>query len=145
MKNYSQQLKVAKLLLMLLVTQVVSAQDYFQQEVNHVIQVKLNDKNHTLSAFEEIEYINNSPNSLDTIYMHLWPNAYKSTFSALGRQKMSDILVEGSDIIILAIAVLWVGNLITNHVALLERRSGHETIDLCSRSRSVVVFLLDAA
>ena len=66
------------------------AQHYFQQEVNHRINVRLNDKSHTLSAFEEIEYINNSPYSLDTIYFHLWPNAYESSFSALGRQKLAD-------------------------------------------------------
>jgi hypothetical protein len=68
----------------------IFGQSYFQQEVNHTIKVKLNDKNHTLSAFEEIEYKNNSSVDLDTIYMHLWPNAYQSTFSALGRQKMED-------------------------------------------------------
>ena len=48
------------------------AQNYWQQEVNYTITVKLNDENHTLSAFEEFEYINNSPNSLDSIYIHLY-------------------------------------------------------------------------
>ena len=76
--------------LLLLLPFSVLSQGYFQQEVNHTIQVTLNDKNHTLSAYEEIEYTNNSPVDLDTIYMHLWPNAYQSTFSALGRQKMAD-------------------------------------------------------
>ncbi len=66
------------------------AQVYFQQEVNHTIRVKLNDTKHTLSAYEEIEYTNNSPDNLDTLYFHLWPNAYKSTFSELGRQKLED-------------------------------------------------------
>lgn len=66
------------------------AQDYFQQEVNHTIRVRLDDKNHVLSAYEEIEYTNNAPTDLDTIYMHLWPNAYQSTFSALGRQKIEN-------------------------------------------------------
>lgn len=62
-------------------------QNYWQQEVNYNIQVKLNDKNHTLSAFEEFEYINNSPNTLDKIYIHLWPNAYRNGKTALGKQK----------------------------------------------------------
>lgn len=62
-------------------------QDYFQQEVNYTIQVSLNDKNHTLSAFERFEYVNNSPQTLDFLYIHLWPNAYRSQTSALGRQK----------------------------------------------------------
>jgi len=42
----------------------LSAQEYFQQEVNYKIDVKLNDKTHELSAFETIEYINNSPDDL---------------------------------------------------------------------------------
>lgn len=61
-------------------------QEYFQQEVNYTINVKLNDKTHNLSAYEEFEYINNSPNSLEFIYVHLWPNAYKNKETALGQQ-----------------------------------------------------------
>ncbi len=63
------------------------AQNYWQQEVNYTIAVKLNDKNHTLSAFEEFEYINNSPNQLDFLYIHLWPNAYQNEKTALGKQQ----------------------------------------------------------
>jgi len=59
----------------------------WQQEVNFKIQVRLNDENQTLSAFEEIEYINKSPKTLDTIYMHLWPNAYRNYRSALAKQQ----------------------------------------------------------
>ena len=54
------------------------SQNYFQQEVNTTINVILNDKNNTLSAFEEIEYINHSPDSLEYIFMHIWPNAYRN-------------------------------------------------------------------
>jgi hypothetical protein len=32
----------------------ISAQDYFQQQVNYIINVELNDKNHTLIAEEII-------------------------------------------------------------------------------------------
>lgn len=70
-------------------TQLFS-QTYWQQEVNYTIQVKLNDKNHTLSAFEEFEYVNNSPNTLDKIYVHLWPNAYRNGKTALAKQKYKD-------------------------------------------------------
>ena len=35
-------------------------QEYFQQEVNYVISVELDDEKHTLSGHEDIEYINNS-------------------------------------------------------------------------------------
>lgn len=61
---------------------------YFQQEVNYKINVRLNDKTHELSAYEEIQYINNSNTSLPYIYFHLWPNAYKNHKSALAKQKL---------------------------------------------------------
>lgn len=64
------------------------AQDYFQQEVNYVIDVKLNDVTHELTANETIEYTNNSPDELPFIWMHLWPNAYEDYTSALGQQML---------------------------------------------------------
>ncbi len=63
-----------------------SQQTYFQQEVNYTIDAKLNDVQHSLSAFEKIQYINNSPNTLHFIYFHLWPNAYKNKSTALAKQ-----------------------------------------------------------
>lgn len=63
-----------------------NGQEYFQQEVNTTLKVKLNDKNHTLSAFERIEYINHSPDTLNFIYLHLWPNAYSNNSTAMGKQ-----------------------------------------------------------
>jgi hypothetical protein len=62
------------------------AQTYFQQEVNYTIDVSLDDLNHEISAFETIEYHNNSKVTLDTIYIHLWPNAYKHTETELAQQ-----------------------------------------------------------
>jgi hypothetical protein len=64
-----------------------TAQNYWQQEVNYTIKVKLNDKDHTLSGYEEFEYVNNSPNELDRLYIHLWPNAYRNGKTALGKQQ----------------------------------------------------------
>ncbi len=63
-----------------------SQKTYWQQEVNFKINVRLDDKTHTLHAFESFEYINNSPNSLDKIYIHLWPNAYRDGKTALAKQ-----------------------------------------------------------
>src|SRR5665647_2290250 len=62
------------------------AQDYFQQEVNFDIRVTLNDKCHELSAFETVEYINRSPDTLDFLIFHLWPNGYSSNKTALAKQ-----------------------------------------------------------
>ena len=65
------------------------SQDYFQQEVNYIIKVSLNDKIHELNGFETIEYINNSPDTLRFLYFHLWPNAYSCNNTRLARQLLS--------------------------------------------------------
>ncbi|MCX6180773.1 MAG: M1 family metallopeptidase [Bacteroidetes bacterium] len=59
---------------------------YWQQEVNYKIEVALNDQKHELNGFIEIEYINNSPDTLNFLLIHLWPNAYKNEETALGQQ-----------------------------------------------------------
>src|SRR5688572_20973950 len=59
---------------------------YFQQEVNYTIHVKLDDVKHELTGDETMEYINNSPDELTFIYIHLWPNAYKNNHTALAKQ-----------------------------------------------------------
>ncbi len=63
---------------------------YFQQEVNYDIQVTLNDVEHRLEGVIEIEYVNNAKESLDFIYMHLWPNAYKHTETAFAKQQVEN-------------------------------------------------------
>jgi len=63
---------------------------YFQQKVNYDIDVTLNDQNHTLKGTIKMDYTNNSPDKLDFIYVHLWPNAYKNTETAFARQKLED-------------------------------------------------------
>jgi hypothetical protein len=65
------------------------AQEYFQQEVNYQINVTLNDKRHELNASETIEYINNSPNTLQLLYFHLWPNGYSNNHTELAKQLFS--------------------------------------------------------
>lgn len=73
-----------------LFSSTVFAQKYWQQEVNYTIEVKLDDKNHTLHCFEKFIYHNNSPQDLDFIYIHLWPNAYTGPKTALGKQVYQD-------------------------------------------------------
>lgn len=43
-----------------------------------------------LLAFEEITYINNSPDTLNELWFHLWPNAYKNDSTALCKQLKED-------------------------------------------------------
>ncbi|MDZ7742887.1 MAG: hypothetical protein U5Q03_14385 [Bacteroidota bacterium] len=62
------------------------SQEYFQQEVNYKIDVSLNDTLHELYAFEKMEYINHSPDTLHFIYFHLWPNAYSNNKTHLAKQ-----------------------------------------------------------
>ena len=64
----------------------VLSQEYFQQEVNYKIHVSLNDRLHELSAFESLEYINHSPDTLHFLYFHLWPNAYSNNSTPLAGQ-----------------------------------------------------------
>lgn len=63
---------------------------YWQQQVNYRIDVTLNDKEHTLDAYERIEYINNSPDTLEFIWFHLWPNAYKNDKTAYTDQTLEN-------------------------------------------------------
>ena len=75
-------------LLHLYIITLLEAKDaiYFQQEVRYEIDVRLNDNIHTLSGFEKIEYINNSPDTLSFIWFHIWPNAYKNDSTAYAKQ-----------------------------------------------------------
>ena len=67
----------------------ILSQHYFQQKVKYNIKVTLNDKSHELTAFEKVEYINNSPDTLQFLYFHLWPNAYSSNKTDLAKQIFS--------------------------------------------------------
>ena len=68
---------------------VLNLKAYYQQEVKYDIKVFLDDQEHTLHAFEEVIYINNSPDTLNEIYMHLWPKAYQAN-TALDKQLVED-------------------------------------------------------
>ena len=85
-------MKIRSLLLYLFFSLPIlsSAQDYWQQEVNYEIDVKLDDERHELHGSELIEYVNNSPNTLHFIWFHLWPNAYKNGKTALSKQMRED-------------------------------------------------------
>jgi hypothetical protein len=82
-------MRTIQLLLCLLFSSTLLAQqsNYFQQKVDYTIEVKLNDKEHSLSAFETFAYTNNSADELDKLFIHLWPNAYKNAKTAMSKQK----------------------------------------------------------
>lgn len=82
--------KITLIIVLCLLFEIANAQQYFQQEVNYKINVNLNDTNNTLSAFVEIEYTNNSPDELNFIFFHLWPNAYRNNQTALAKQLLHE-------------------------------------------------------
>lgn len=65
---------------------VAARENYWQQFVHFEIDVRLDDQQHMLYGYEKLTYVNNSPNELTYIYMHIWPNAYKDNSTALGQQ-----------------------------------------------------------
>ncbi len=66
---------------------VAYGQAYFQQRVDHSIDVRLDDVHHMLRGTTTFTYTNNAPVALDTLWVHLWPNAYRDRQSALCKQK----------------------------------------------------------
>ncbi len=66
------------------------AQQYWQQEVNYMIDVSLDDAGHTLDGFIKIQYINHSPDTLHFIWFHIWPNAYKNDKTAFSDQLLEN-------------------------------------------------------
>lgn len=61
--------------------------NYFQQEVAYSIDVELDDVRHQLHANQTITYTNRSSVTLDTLWFHLYPNAYKQRGTALSKQQ----------------------------------------------------------
>ena len=62
-------------------------QQYWQQEADLKIDVRLNDSSNFLDAYETINYTNNSPDTLRYIFIHLWPNAYKHDHTPFAKQE----------------------------------------------------------
>ena len=62
--------------------------DYFQQQTDYTIEATLDEQNHTLSGDYRLVYTNNAPDPLDTLYFHLWPNAYSGPNTAYARQEL---------------------------------------------------------
>jgi hypothetical protein len=64
----------------------------WQQRVSYEIKASLNTQEHSLSTVEYLTYYNNAPSSIETVYIHLYPNAYKDekTIYAQEAKRMGD-------------------------------------------------------
>lgn len=58
----------------------------WQQKVNHQMNISLDDERKMLRGVQVIEYFNNSPQALNEIWLHVWPNAFESRQTAYGRE-----------------------------------------------------------
>ncbi len=65
---------------------IVLALCAWQQQVSYKIEADLDTGAKKLSAIEYFCYYNNSPTVLETIYMHLYPNAYKDANTAYSHE-----------------------------------------------------------
>jgi Peptidase family M1 domain len=83
--------KLILLTAILFFTSNIFAQNkYWQQKTDYRISVTLNDTDNTLTGFEQIDYYNNSPDTLSFIWIHLWPNAYKNDKTAFSDQRLEN-------------------------------------------------------
>ena len=64
------------------------AQNYWQQEVKYKINVSLDDTRHILNGQLQVVYTNHSPSTLEYIYFHLWPNAFKDDNTEFAKQML---------------------------------------------------------
>lgn len=83
-----------KYLLLIIISSFMLAapaqQQYWQQQVDYSIRVSLDDTRHTLDGFIRMRYHNHSPDTLHYIWLHLWPNAFKSDQTAFSEQMLQN-------------------------------------------------------
>ena len=78
------------------------AEEYWQQYVHYNMDVQLDVVEKTVGGTSKIEYTNNSPDALDHIYLHLYPNAflkgsvkYREFKQNYGRRARAEKFIEG--------------------------------------------------
>lgn len=71
-------------------SQTAINQAIWQQNVNYVIAVSLNVPAQSVEGAIELSYFNNSPQALNEIILHIWPNAYKNTSTPFAKQQLKN-------------------------------------------------------
>ena len=64
-------------ILCLFIFNTVQTQNYWQQNADYIINVDFNEKNNTYKGNQEVIYKNNSKDTLNKIFIHLYFNAFK--------------------------------------------------------------------
>lgn len=49
---------------------------YWQQDVAYTINARIDEEKHIIEGSETLEYYNNSPDTLEYVYFHMWQNAF---------------------------------------------------------------------
>jgi Peptidase family M1 domain len=77
------------LIFLFTLTSIIPAQEnaYFQQDVDYIINITIDVEAYTYEGTEQLIYTNNSPDVLDYIWVHLYPNAYKNNGTPFARQE----------------------------------------------------------
>jgi len=84
-------MKSLLLFCLLFIAHTLSAQStYWQQHLRYTIEAELNPSEKSIRGNETIVYKNNSPDTLNFIWFHIWPNAYKDDSTALRKQIRND-------------------------------------------------------
>ena len=74
------------IIILVVTNNALATEDYWQQYVHYDFKVRLDTEKHALSGDVIITYKNNSPDTLDRIYLHLYPNAFKNENSTLAKE-----------------------------------------------------------
>lgn len=67
---------------------LIQAQSYFQQQADYYLNVELIPSEERIKASGNLVYTNNSSNSLNEIYLHIWANSYSSDESEFAKQQI---------------------------------------------------------
>jgi hypothetical protein len=65
------------LMMLCLSAKVLAGNTYWQQHVGYSINVTLTDSTHTLNGISSVNYTNNSPDTLHSVFFHLYYNAFQ--------------------------------------------------------------------
>lgn len=71
-------MKKISIVLFLLVNQVIAQKGYWQQEAAYTMSIELDDDNHQYDGTQSLVYINNSPDTLNKVFYHLYFNAFQN-------------------------------------------------------------------